>query len=132
MVSNCLQSGLQMVSISLKNWSPNGLQWRLFLVSKLVTNPGKFTFIFFSLHRGDVWRVIKQSSTFWDFTCNLFILAIKIQTDWLTTSEWITTFDCLTTSDWLAISDFNLLKFLFLTQSYWMKNHLNRSFSEST
>ena len=86
-----------------------------------VSRRWEFTFIFFSLRRGDDWRVIKQSSTFRDYICNFFIKAINHNyntmiktnqlhlnillsyyvnlTDWLTTSYWQTGW--LNSSNWL-------------------------------
>ena len=55
-----------------------------------VSHRWEFTFIFLSLHRGDDWRVIKQSSTFWDYICKFFNIAINHNFSSLTEEVWLT------------------------------------------
>ena len=50
----------------------------------------EFKFIFFSLRRGDDWRVIKKSYTFWDYICNFFVRAINHNFSSLTELVWLT------------------------------------------
>ena len=55
-------------------------------------------FHIFSLRRGDDWRVIKKSSTFWDYICNFFIIAcdkhitsiiVLLVNSWLDLTDWL-------------------------------------------
>ena len=90
--------------ISLSTWKLNETRFHILqrqapiISSYKVSHRWEFTFIFLSLRRGDDWRVIKQSSTFWDYICNFLNIAINHNFSSLTEEVWLT--------DWLT----NLIK----------------------
>ena len=104
----------------------------------------EFTFIFFSLRRGDDWRIIKQSSTFWDYiTYTLFNCSNKSQCffiDWVSLADWQTKLTKWMNRFQMWVSDFIWVNTMIKTnqihlniftdllwKSYWQTGWLNTS-----